>query len=249
MSLSQGIIEELQNCEAFLFDKDGTLIDFNYLWLRWSVAAARFISGRVEPLDEADILRQWGVDAGTGVIDPEGPMAVGSLDDIIVSVAGLVYRHNSLWPEARQMVVDAVQHSYETVPKERYTRAIEGVPATIRRLRELKKRLAVVTTDETESAVRDIELLGLDDCFDVILGCDRVERCKPFPDLVIEACRRLEVEPANAVVIGDTRADMLMGKSAGVYSVVAVCSGVGKADKLAEDANMVLPGVAGLITR
>ena len=245
--MSGRIIEKLKDCDAFLFDKDGTLIDFNYLWLNWSVAAARFISRHISSLTENDVLFQWGVSASEDTVDSEGPMAVGSLNDIILSAAGLIYRHNRLWPEARQLAVDAVDHSWKTLSKEQYTRAIKGIPEMIQDLKREGKKLAVVTTDETESAFQDIKLIGLEGLFDVILGCDRVERCKPFPDLVLEACSRMGVSPENTVVIGDTRADMLMGKKAGVSFCVGVTSGLGSAEKLRQDAHIVLDSAASLI--
>lgn len=243
------IIERIKKCDAFLFDKDGTLIDFNYLWLKWSFAAAGYISRKVDSLTESDVLFQWGINAKDKLIDSEGPMAVGSLNDIIISVAGLIYQHNKLWPEARQIAVEAVDHSWKTVSKERFTRAIKGVPEMIHFLKENGKKLAVVTTDETESAVQDIKLIGLEGFFDVIMGCDKVERCKPFPDLVIEVCSQMNVSPQNTVVIGDTRADMLMGRKAGVSFCVGVSSGLGSAEKLRKDADMVLTSAPELIIR
>lgn len=247
--MTEKIMEKIKDCDAFLFDKDGTLIDFNYLWLNWSVVAARFISRYISSLQEEDVLSQWGVKASEDTVDSEGPMAVGSLNDIIVSAAALIYRHNHLWPEARQLAVDAVDHSWKTVSKEKYTRAIKGIPEMIKRLKEEGKKLAVVTTDETESAYQDIGLIGLEGYFDVILGCDMVERCKPFPDLVLKVCSKMGISPENAVVIGDTRADMLMGKNAGVSLCVGVTSGLGSAEKLGQDADFLLNSAAGLMAR
>lgn len=234
----------LAGCQGFLFDKDGTLIDFNYLWLNWSLQAANYLASRVEGLTTTEVLAQWGVDHTAGRVDSEGPMAVGSLTDLIGSAAGLVYRHQGLWLESRQLVSEAVEEAYSSINKASYSRLIDGVSEVIKSLAGRGYKLAVVTTDETGSAYDCLEATGIVDYFQVVLGCDQVQNCKPYPDLALTACRLMGVSPNQVAVIGDTRADMLMGYKAGVYHCVGVTSGVGNAAELAHYADVVLESVA-----
>ena len=237
----------LQDCEGLLFDKDGTLVDFHYLWLSWTQRVSSYLVQRVDNLTPEEVQQQWGVDAATGKVDAEGPLAVGSVSDLTGSAAGLVYRYHGLWPESRQLVSSAIAEAYNSIDKAEYTKPLNGVVDMVRSLREKGYKLAVVTTDDTASAQSCLQASGMEEYFHVILGCDQVENCKPFADLALTACRMLDVPPQKAAVIGDTRADMLMGKHARVAYRVGVTSGVGSHDDLKQYADFILESAAALI--
>lgn len=48
---------------------------------------------------------------------------------------------------------------------------------------------------------------------------DDVKRAKPFPDLYLEACRRLGVDPAQTVAIEDSPNGLAAAKAAGLFAV------------------------------
>lgn len=83
-------------------------------------------------------------------------------------------------------------------------------------------KLAVVTADETENAVKHLEWLGIGEYFEVIIGNDSVPYGKPSPDMIYLACRHIGLTPSEVVMIGDTDSDMRMGKAAGVAWTVAI---------------------------
>jgi len=49
---------------------------------------------------------------------------------------------------------------------------------------------------------------------------DDVERAKPFPDLYLEACRRLGTDPAQTVAIEDSPNGLAAAKAAGLFAIV-----------------------------
>jgi len=53
----------------------------------------------------------------------------------------------------------------------------------------------------------------------VYLGGDSVARPKPAPDLARHAMTRLDVAPNEAVVVGDSPADLAMGRAAGARTI------------------------------
>lgn len=127
-----------------------------------------------------------------------------------------------------------------------------GVPALLRALRESNVKMAVVTASSRESLgplFRD----GLDRYFDVLISTwsDGLPR-KPAPDSVLVALERMKVRPAEAVVVGDTPADVVAGRRAGALAV-AVLSGVASREALERENPTVIldsvdqiPGLLGI---
>lgn len=60
----------------------------------------------------------------------------------------------------------------------------------------------------------------IDDFFETVVCADDVARAKPFPDLYLEACRRLGVAPEAAVAIEDSLNGMRAALAAGLATVV-----------------------------
>ena len=65
-------------------------------------------------------------------------------------------------------------------------------------------------------------------------------RKKPNPGMIIEACRDLGVQPADAIFIGDTLTDMQAAKSGGVQTRVLVETGYGYG--LMDNTSACVPG-------
>jgi len=55
----------------------------------------------------------------------------------------------------------------------------------------------------------------IDDYFQAVVTPDDVTQGKPDPEMLLEACRRLEVQPSRTVFVGDTDSDVRAGRAAG----------------------------------
>lgn len=88
---------------------------------------------------------------------------------------------------------------------------MEGADTALGALAQPK---AVITNSPVAIAERALEIGGLARHFRTIVGSDSVPRSKPAPDMVLEACRRLEVDPGRALVVGDSRFDEEAAKAA-----------------------------------
>jgi HAD superfamily hydrolase (TIGR01509 family) len=62
----------------------------------------------------------------------------------------------------------------------------------------------------------------VDALFDVYVGADEVAEGKPMPDMIIEACQRLGIEPNTVVYVGDELVDAIAATRAGCAGVVIV---------------------------
>lgn len=118
--------------------------------------------------------------------------------------------------------VEAMTHRYRAAYNEVgwvTAQPYAGLPELLRELRRDGVALAAVTSkgqQETETLLFD---LGLADVFDLVVGDDDVRPLKPDPAPVLEACRRLGVAPADAVMVGDTTFDVAAGRDAGAATV------------------------------
>ncbi|GEM_PF-1468542 len=237
-----------QSSRALLFDKDGTIINFNLKWLSWCRIIAKYLSSEKLTLQEIESkMKVWGVDLKTEVVKSEGYLATGSRRQLEENLAAeIAYAYKSV-DETKKQVREAMNYANGKTTNSHMIKALPGASGCIKSLSTKGYRLAVVTTDDTEAAVKDLKVAGLEQYFDIILGCDRVDACKPAPDLVLEVCRQMDIKPAETAVIGDTPADMLMGKNAGVACRIGVTSGVGEKSDLLDPANLVLSSIKEMI--
>ncbi|CAO5226925.1 hypothetical protein FAGKG844_100033 [Frankia sp. AgKG'84/4] len=77
------------------------------------------------------------------------------------------------------------------------------------------------------------EALDVDDCLSAVTSSSDADTAKPAPDIVQVALERSGVEPADAVMVGDTRWDVLAAGRAGVTCVTVLTGGIGR-DELCE---------------
>src|SRR5262245_60055283 len=108
-----------------------------------------------------------------------------------------------------------------------------GVVATLQSLSSFA--LGIVTTKEPEQAEIVLRRLGLSPFFQYIQGGTPGLRLKPAPDTLLAALAVLDCAPSQALMVGDTPADILAGKAAGVMTC-AVTYGFGRRDALLQSA-------------
>ncbi len=240
---------ESADIEAVLWDKDGTILDFNYMWLNWCREIIHLGEKEFPALNMKELLKAWGVDTDRERIDYHGLLAIGSSREIREKLAEhvLFASENITRERANAFVDQAVSKATQSIEEKNWIKPVEGVPDVIARLSYQGFSQAVVTTDNTNEAYKHVKHLGLEQYFNAILGCDLVTNCKPAPDLILTACHRLQTQPSKAMVIGDTPADMQMGKNAGVACCVGVTSGVTPKAYLQKEADYVLASAGRLL--
>ncbi len=73
----------------------------------------------------------------------------------------------------------------------------------------------------------------------VLATADRVANAKPAPDLVQLACRELCVQPADAVMVGDSRYDREAARAAGVWFIGLGLDGDERVERLGAVGDLV----------
>lgn len=98
----------------------------------------------------------------------------------------------------------------------------EGFPDTIETLKKLRSlgfRMVGITNRWKSSGSLSVKHTGLDKFLEFVLYRDDVPKLKPNPEPILEALKRLKVGKDEAVMVGDTFADIECGRNAGVHTV------------------------------
>ena len=105
-------------------------------------------------------------------------------------------------------------------------RVLPGVEGLLEDLGAAGIVSAVVTTDLSSRATGALEVAGLLDRFEVVVGADEVARTKPAPDLAVAAMEYLDVDPVRTAVVGDHPVDVDMAVAAGCGAAGGVLTGL-----------------------
>jgi len=82
---------------------------------------------------------------------------------------------------------------------------------------------AVVATMKPRKATdKFMDFMGIKEHFEFYISGDEMERPKPDGWCVEEACRRLGISPAQALMVGDGMTDVLAGKNAGAKTAAVL---------------------------
>ncbi len=99
---------------------------------------------------------------------------------------------------------------------------------------------AVATSSLPDDARESVQSLGLRSMPLICDGAD-VEHAKPAPDLLLKAAHLLEVEPADAWYVGDSRWDMLASTAAGMRAIAVLTGATTEAELNETGADVIYP--------
>jgi HAD superfamily hydrolase (TIGR01509 family) len=178
--------------DAVVFDNDGLLLDTESVWTR----AERDLFERrglgFTPADKRELI---GTSAG---------VAGGILERRL----GEPGRAAALIEELNELVVAELEHGVE---------AMVGARELLEELRSRGTPIGLVSNSPLRFVRRSLELVGLDDRFDIVVSAHEVAAPKPSPDPYLEACRRLGVEPGPGVVaLEDSPTGVAAARAAGL---------------------------------
>ena len=222
---------------AILFDKDGTLVDFQRTW----GPATHKVLTTLSDGDSAIFDRLCAVslyDATERKLLPGSPVVIET-----------TYGYGKLWAEVlglpltREFVDRIDQMFYQTTLD--HLAPIGDVKALLGRLAARGLRLGLMTNDADANTRAQLQQLGLDRLLDFVAAYDSGHGHKPGPDPVLAFACFAEVKPAEIVVVGDTEHDLAAARAAGAIAV-GVLSGPVPRERLEPYADVLLPSVAHL---
>jgi phosphoglycolate phosphatase len=226
-----------------VFDKDGTLIDFHFMWATWITELARRLERSTKrPLAQL-LFRSMGYDESSGRVIAGSPVAVFSmaqLEQLVVQVAA--------WAGLEQNDAERAARAAWFVPDPvAAARPIGSLPHVFSTLHAYNIRTAVVTSDDRTPTRATLEALGIAQLTDTLVCADDGLPNKPAPAMVLRACETLNVPPRRAVMVGDGVADLQAGRAAGMGWCIGVLSGLSTRELLEPYADAILLNVEALV--
>lgn len=196
-----------KHIKGILFDKDGTLLDFEKTWRPvWDQTEALLCNALQIGEQEIRDVRE----------------ALGILEEGFTSES--IYVSGTLLEDA-QIIAKITQKEVDTVLEilnKSYKRCIEDQKLSIVTMGNLKilmtylkergYQLGIVTADSRLSTEYFIKEVGLESLIDFIGSDDGYYRMKPHPHMLESFCTKMGMQPCEVAVVGDTLKDMQFGK-------------------------------------
>lgn len=232
----------LDGIDLVIFDKDGTLIDFHAMWGGWAAELGTRLEAAARRPVAGDVFAAIGFDPSTGRVAPGGQLATGTMSGIRDLVAAVLRR----WCPSAAAARRATETAWFEPDPVALAVPLADLDGLFRHLRETGRQLAVATTDDREPTEATLRSLGVRDLVGALVCGNDGFAVKPAPDAVLAVCTALRVSPERTAVVGDTPADLAMGRAAGASLVVGVLSGLGGRADLEPYADLILGSVAEL---
>lgn len=224
----------IANIRGLLFDKDGTLYDFNATWGAW---AAKFIAHVTNGDDEAaqklgDALH---FDFVTKSFHPTSPFIAGTEEESFKAMKIALPHHaeEDIWHS-----INESQKVTETIP-------VGDLMALFQAFKIEGYKLGIATNAAVAAAIAQLDRSGLTPHFDYIAGYDSGHGAKPEPGMCLGFLAATGLQASECMMIGDSTHDLDAGRAAGMMTV-AVLTGVATRDDLAAHADYVLPSIMDL---
>ncbi len=207
-----------QTFQGLLFDLDGTLLDTAPELAQAANTLYKKYGKREQPFE---ILRPLAGDGALAFIE-------------------LVFgKGNQNQNALRQEFIDIYLTQFG-----QHTELFPGVAELIQHFTEINYPWGIVTnkpTRLTNIALQHFPLLAR---AKAVVSGDTLKKNKPHPDPVLHACKQLKLLPATCAFIGDHERDIIAGRAAGTYTIVARYGYVPvNADLTGWEANSMINGI------
>lgn len=220
--------------KGIVFDKDGTLFDFDATWGGWSRG---FIAAEAkgDPVLTTQLADAMGYDLARGAFLSHSIVIAATTDKVADAILPLLPGETKCALLARMDARAIAADQVEVVPLAPFLTGLRG--------RGL--RLGVATNDTESPARAHLGAAEVTHLFDFIAGCNSGFGGKPAPGQLLGFAAAMGLDPADCVMVGDSLHDLTAARAAGMVAV-AVLTGIADRAVLAPHADVVLASIADL---
>ncbi|MBS7607809.1 MAG: HAD family hydrolase [Candidatus Bathyarchaeia archaeon] len=186
--------------KAVIFDLDGTIVKFN-------------IDFRTVRAEVRGFLIDQGVPASILFVN-ESIFEMLKKAEIFMKNSG----KSAAAVEALRKKALAIAEKYE-LEAAKTTSIQPGVIEVLKALREMGLKIGICTVNSQKSADYVLERFGIKEFFSAVVSREHVKYVKPNVEHLRKTLEALGVDPQEALVVGDSQADMRCAKDLGVMAV------------------------------
>lgn len=232
---------EFSQVKAIIFDKDGTLLDFDAYWAVGSEKVMEYFLAQVgrSDISSSEILSRLGIH--DGVCDINSVFCQSTFGEICEIIYEYLTKQANYGGFTLEQTYEFMLDAYDKISDFGVIKpTCNNLRALLENLRKQGIKLAVVTTDTTESTRKCLSMLGIQELFDKIYTDDGDTPNKPDPYAALDFCRTFGLEKENVVMVGDTMTDIKFARNAGI-SVISIAKNEENKRILAPHSDVVLP--------
>src|SRR3989441_3032756 len=109
-----------------------------------------------------------------------------------------------------------------------------GITELLRKIKASELQLALFTGVEKKMMEYTLSPFGLSEFFEVRITADDIQKSKPDPEGILLALSRIKADAKGSMYVGDSPADMVAGRQAGVLTGAALWSPENRGDPTTE---------------
>jgi len=225
---------------GIVFDKDGTLLDFNRTWLPIYLYAAEEFADGDAGLAES-LLTQHGFDRSKNRFIGGSLLAAGNNQQIANAWAVQIDKPDQVETISRQLHrIFHDQGAIQATP-------VKQLADTLRQLKQSGRKLGVATADSHQGIINTLQAFDVLHEFDFLAGYDSGHGVKPEAGMVLAFCEQMALDVESVVVVGDNRHDIEMGRNANAGLCVGVLTGTSTRSDLESIADIVIDDISLLV--
>ncbi len=213
--------------DGLLFDKDGTLFDFESSWGPWY--ADLLLDLAQDAGLAARLAKTVQFDLKSGQFGKGSVLVHGTADEFLVQILPFLPHWNRADLEHHVLLQTEQVNQIPVLP----------LAKLLDRFLAKELVLGIATNDNEAPAIAQLKTVGIHAHFAFIAGCDSGFGAKPDHGMQTGFINKTGMDPARIAMIGDSAHDMVSGRNAGMQTV-AVLTGVASRADLAPLADVVL---------
>lgn len=220
---------------GIIFDKDGTLFDFQATWGAWVEGMLLHLAAGDAALIEV-LAHELGYQRAERSFRP-GSVVIAETPGVIADVILPHLPH----PPLRSDLIAWMNATAAAAPQQSAVPLAPFLSGLIAR----GLVLGVATNDAEGPAIAHLTSQGVAGHFAFIAGCDSGHGAKPAPGQLLAFTRATGIPQDQTVMVGDSTHDLIAGRAAGM-ATIGVLTGYASTDDLAPLADAVVPDISHL---